>query len=204
MQSPALKVAPALKIAGVLRFAGMLGAALALAVPAWAQTAKPPPRGVSLFAFLCLRQLPDLDAIHKAAGFGEFAEMTGAELAPYKSGAPGEELRAWRFTEPNGVFVLTAAKSAPDARQKSAAPDLAGATNFACSLTIPPVDSPAAVLKGLTELLGRSPTETQQDGSHFVHVWRERTAKHLSHVHYYPPTDGAGGGKLAASTLLKN
>jgi hypothetical protein len=162
------------------------------------------PRSVNLFAVLCLRQLPSLEDIAKAAGFGEFAEITGEELARFQPQVPAEALRAWRFHEAGAEFVLTASRSRPDARLPEEAPELAGATNFACSLAIPPAEPDAVVLKGLTQLLGRGPSETRQEGTRLVHAWRERAAKQLSYVHYYVAAGGGGAALLSASTFIKN
>jgi hypothetical protein len=188
-------------------FSGLYGAALALTLTAWAQTAPAPeaaPRSVSLFKILCLHQLPALDDIAKAAGFGEYAEMDGDELEPLRSQIPDEELRAWRFHEPTGEFVLTAAKSSPDALLQAEAPEFAKATRYACSLLVPPSDPEAEVLNGLTQVLGHAPDESRQDGLRRVHVWREHSAKQLSQVYYYPSQPGGGASMLSASTLLKN
>lgn len=187
-------------------FSGFVATALALALSAWAQARGPdaPLRSVNLFTILCLHQLPALDDIAKAAGFGEFAVMDGDELEPFRSQVPDEELRAWRFHEPTGEFVLTAAKSSPDAHLQLEAPDFAKATKYACSLRIPPNDPEAEVLKGLTQVLGRAPDESQQDGLRRVHVWREQTANQLSRVYYYPSRPDGGASLLSAITLLKN
>ena len=40
----------------------------------------PAARTVKMFNVFCLSQLPDLDGVAKAAGFGEFAPITGDEL----------------------------------------------------------------------------------------------------------------------------
>jgi len=153
---------------------------------------------------LCLRQLPSLDDIAKAAGFGEFAEITGDELAAYRPAAPPEELRAWRFHDSGAEFILTAIKTKPDERFRAATPEFARSTNFACSLASAASEPPAAVLAALVRLLGRAPSETSVEGTMQVHAWRERTDKHLSLVHYYVPAEGSGRSILSASTFVRN
>jgi hypothetical protein len=180
-------------------FACSIAIPLACAGTALAQPADAaPPRSVNLFAVLCLHQLPSLEDIAKAAGFGEFAEITGEELARFAPQEPADELRAWRFHENGAEFVLTAVRSSPDA------PQFAGASNLACSLAIPPTDPEAVVLKGLTQLLGRGPSETRQDGARRMHAWREETPKHLSNVNYYTPSGAGDPALLSASVLMKN
>jgi len=183
----------------VTRLALSIALALACTGTALAQPADTaPPRSVNLFAVLCLHQLPSLEDIAKAAGLGEFAEITGEELARFAPQEPADELRAWRFHEKGAEFVLTAMRSRPRARE------FAGATKFACSLAIPPAEPEAVVLKGLTQLLGRGPGETRQEGARLVHAWREEAAKHLSNVDYYTPASDGDAALLSASILLKN
>ncbi len=74
--------------------------ALALPSLAAAQTIpkeKGAARTVGLFNFLCLKQLPDLNGIERAAGFGEFDQLTGEDLKPYAPQVPAEKLLAWRY-----------------------------------------------------------------------------------------------------------
>ena len=143
----------------------------------------------------CLSQLPDLEGVAKAAGFGEFAPITGDELKAHAPDTPTETLYAWRFHEPGGEFILTAVQSKPDASSKKEAPAFANAKRFACTLTFPPADA-RQVLAELTALLKRQPSATSSDGGATVHTWTHATAKHVSRVEF-------GAGKLTASVLVK-
>jgi len=86
----------------------------ALAVAQTIPKEKGPVRTVGLFNFLCLKQLPDLNGIERAAGFGEFDQITGDDLKPYAPQVPPEKLFAWRYHDHGDEFVLVAAQSKPD------------------------------------------------------------------------------------------
>jgi hypothetical protein len=169
---------------------------LALAFPCGAQAAAketPAARAVKMFNVFCLSQLPDLDGVQKAAGFGEFAPITGDELTAHAPDTGAEELHAWRFHEPGGEFILTAWRSKPDDADKKAAPAFANATRYACTLTFPPADA-GQVLAALNALLKRPPSATNSDGGA---TWTHATPKHASRVEFAAP------GRLSASVLVK-
>jgi hypothetical protein len=180
-----------------------VASALAASLEAHAQ-AKGPERTVQMFNFLCLSQLPDLDGVTKAAGFGEFAQITGKELQQYQPAVPAEKLYAWSYHEHGAKYVLTAARSKPDAAFKQAMPAFAKSTNVACSLLFPAADAKEAVLQELIALLGRAPDQTSEEGSMRVYVWSGQNAKLLSHVHYYAPLQNGPTGVLSASTFIKD
>jgi hypothetical protein len=174
----------------------LAGIALLLALSCDAQTAAketPAARAVKMFNVFCLSQLPDLDGVAKAAGFGEFAQITGKELAQYHPAAPADEIYAWSFHDHGAKLVLTATRSAPDARFKLAAPRFANATSYACSLRIPAEENPKEdVLRELSSLLGGAPGETRDEGKFKVHSWTRETDRNLSVVHYYAPPPDQG------------
>lgn len=183
----------------------LTGMALALALPCDAQTAAketPAARAVKMFNVFCLSQLPDLDGVAKAAGFGEFAPITGDELQKYAPETPAEQLHAWRFHEAAGEFILTAARSKPDTKPKKELPAFANATNFACTLTFPPVEVTKVVAE-LVTLLQREPDETRGKGTVTVRTWTRATPKHLSRVNYSAPPASDAPGRLSASVLVK-
>jgi hypothetical protein len=171
-------------------------AAALLAPPALAQDfpkEKGPARSVKMFSFFCLSHLPDLEGVRQAAGFGEFAQITGKELAQYHSAAPADEIYAWSFHDHGAKLVLTATRSAPDERFKLAAPRFANATSYACSLRIPAEENPKEdVLRELSSLLGGAPGETRDEGKFKVHSWARETDRNLSVVHYYAPPPDQG------------
>jgi len=165
---------------------------------------KGPARTVKMFNFLCLSQLPDLDGVTKAAGFGEFAQITGEELQQYRPTWTPEKLYAWSYHEHGAKYVLTASRSKPDAAFKQAMPAFANATNVACSLLFPATGAKEAVLKELVALLGRAPDQSGAEGAMYVYVWSAQNAKILSHVHYYAPLKDGPAGVLSASTFIKD
>jgi hypothetical protein len=189
------------------RFAFLLAAALALSGTLYAQglpKEKGPARTVEMFNIYCLSQLPDLDGVRQAAGFGEFAQITGDELEPYQPAVPAEELHAWRFHDLGAEYVLTAARSKPDESFKKEAPAFAKSTSVACSLLFPATDPGEAVVKQLVELLGRPADETWDEGPMRVHAWSGQTSKLLSLVHYYAPARNGPAAVLSATTFVKD
>jgi hypothetical protein len=165
---------------------------------------KGPARTVKMFDIFCLSQLPDLDGVAKVAGFGEFAQITGKDLERYQPEVPAEDLRAWRFHDFEAEYVLTAAKSKPDAGFKKEVPKFAKSTNFACSLLIPGTEAKDPLLEALVKLLGRKPDQAWDQGPMHVHAWSAQTDKLLSHVYYYVPNQTGPAGVLSASTFVLN
>jgi hypothetical protein len=165
---------------------------------------KGPERTVAMFDFFCLSQLPDLDAITKAAGFGEFAQITGQELEQYQPAVPPEKLYAWSFHDHGAKLVLTASQAKPDEEFKKAAPAFAKSTNVACSLLVPTEASQDALLATLVARLQRQPDEMWDEGPMRVHAWSGQNDKHFSHVHYYAPLQGGGLSVISASTFVKD
>jgi len=188
------------------RFSSLLAAMLALAGTAGAQGELPkekgPARTVGMFDFFCLSQLPDLDAIVKAAGFGEFAQITGDELKQYEPAAAPEKLYAWSFHDHGAKHVLTASQSKPDEEFKKTVPAFAKSTSVACSLLIPTGGPKEALLNALVARLGRKPDESWDEGPLRVHAWSGQNDKLLSHVHYYAPAKDGPLAVLSASTFV--
>lgn len=184
-----------------------LAALLALAGSVCAQglpKEKGAARTVKMFDIFCLSQLPDLDGVKKAAGFGEFAQIIGKELEQYQPAVPAEELHAWSFHDFGAKYVLTATRSKPDAEFKKSVPAFAKSTSFACSLLFPTDDAKDALFKQLVALLGREPDETWDEGPMRVQAWSGQTDKLLSHVHYYSPAKDGPLSVLSATTFVKD
>jgi hypothetical protein len=156
-----------------------------------------------MFNIFCLSQLPDLEGVRKAAGFGEFAQITGAELEQYRPASPTDALYAWSFHDAGGVYVLTAARSKADEELKKTAPAFAASTSVACSLRFPAAAPREALLKELAALLGRAPDRVSDEGPARIYFWSGQTAKLLSHVHYSAPAAGAEPGVLSAVVFVK-
>jgi hypothetical protein len=183
-----------------------LAAMLATAIGAMGQTIpkeKGAARTVGLFSFLCLKQLPDLEGIQRAAGFGEFDQLTGDDLKPYKPQSPTEKLFAWRYHDHGERFILTASRAKPDDAFKQQTPAFAKATRTACSLLLPSTQ-PDPLLGELTRLMGRPADQSWQDGNMRVHAWTHQRAEALSHVHYYAPEKAGAQAVLSASVFIKN
>ena len=184
----------------------LLAVAIA-ALPAlgFAQTipkTKGPTRTIGLFDFLCLKQLPDLNGIERAAGFGEFDQLTGEDLAPYAPQVPPEKLFAWRYHDHGEQFILTASQAKPDDAFKKKMPAFANATNTACSLLVPSA-KPDPLLGELTRVMGRAADQSWQEGPTRVYSWTHQRPNALSYVHYYAPENAGTKAVLSASVFVK-
>jgi hypothetical protein len=163
---------------------------------------KGPTRTIGLFDFLCLKQLPDLNGIERAAGFGEFDQLTGEDLAPYAPQVPPEKLFAWRYHDHGEQFILTASQAKPDDAFKKKMPAFANATNTACSLLVPSA-KPDPLLGELTRVMGRAADQSWQEGPTRVYSWTHQRPDALSYVHYYAPENAGTKAVLSASVFVK-
>jgi hypothetical protein len=163
---------------------------------------KGPTRTIGLFDFLCLKQLPDLKGIERAAGFGEFDQLTGEDLAPYAPQVPPEKLFAWRYHDHGEQFILTASQAKPDDEFKKKMPAFANATNTACSLLVPSA-KPDPLLGELTRVMGRAADQSWQEGPTRVYSWTHQQPDALSYVHYYAPENAGSKAVLSASVFVK-
>lgn len=180
--------------------------ALALANPVNAQGLPKEPgpaRTVKLFNFYCLSQLPAIEDVANAAGFGEYAELAGEELQKYQPEVPAEELRAWRLRDFGSEFILTAARSEPDAQFKRDVPDFANSKSVACSLIISSKDAGEQLLKEMVGLVGRKPDEAWDQTPLRVHAWTGKTDKLLIIVHYHAPMEEGQNAILSATAFVK-
>jgi hypothetical protein len=155
-------------------------------------------RTVKMFDMFCLTQLPDIEGIERFAGFGEFAQMLGEELAPYSSRLPGEKILGWRFHDFGAELILTATRAKPDVSFTQKHPTFAKAKAVSCSLLIPNDASRDEVVKALGHRLGQSPDESVEDGSAHVSAWNKETAKAVSRVVYRAPAGKGGKATLSA------
>jgi len=156
-------------------------------------------RTVKMFDMFCLTQLPDVEGIERFAGFGEFAQMVGADLAPYSSGLPGEKVLGWRFHDFGAELILIAMRARPDAAFIQKHPTFAKAKTVSCSLLIPNDAARDEVVKALGQRLGQASDESIEDGSARVTAWNKETAKAVSRVVYRTPADKVGKATLSAS-----
>ncbi|MEI9900290.1 MAG: hypothetical protein WDN31_09385 [Hyphomicrobium sp.] len=159
-------------------------------------------RTVGLFNFLCLKQLPDLEGIERAAGFGEFDQLTGEDARPYRPQAPAERFLAWRYHDHGEPFVLTASRGRPDEQLKKAAPAFAAGTVAACSLRAPGAGQD--LIGELTRIMGRPADMPPQAPSANAHTWSHQQGNALSRVVLYAPEKPGAPAVLSASVLLKN
>ena len=181
--------------------------ALALADPVNAQGLPKEPgpaRTVKLFNFYCLSQLPAIEDVANAAGFGEYAELAGEELQKYQPEVPADDLRAWRLRDFGSEFILTAARSKPDAQFKKDVPEFANSKSVACSFIISSKDADKQLLKEMVGLIGRKPDEAWDQAPLRVHAWTGKTDKLLIIVHYYAPMEEGQNAILSATAFVKN
>lgn len=190
------------------RLAAALTLILALALPGAAPAQNLPEkpgaaRTVKMFDLFCLSQLPNIEAVAELAKAGEFNELAGSELQKYQPPVKAEELRAWKYKDFDADFVLTTARTLPDAQFKKAVPEFADGTNFGCSLVIPAKDAKEALLEQMTGIMERKPDEIWDQAPLKAHAWAGQTEKMLVYVYYYAPLKGAKGGLLSANVTVK-
>jgi hypothetical protein len=161
-------------------------------------------RTVKMFDMFCLAQLPDIEAIERFAGFGEFAQIFGADLAPYRSGAADEKVLAWRFHDFGAELILTARRAKPDAAEKQAHPAFANGRTVACSLLIPNDAPQADIVKELTTRMGRVPDETRDEADTHVSAWNNETPKAVGRVVFRAPAGKGAKAALSASATVKD
>jgi hypothetical protein len=159
-------------------------------------------RTVQMFRLFCLSQLPDFDGIRQAAGFGEFAQIVGAELQSYQPDKPADELHAWRFHDHGMTFVLTATRSGPDATVSKQAPKFAKSKGVGCSLIFEAREPDDAVLAELAKVLGRAPDTVHDDRGMKTRSWTGQNAKLLSIVNYSVPLKPGAKGVLSATAFV--
>lgn len=162
-----------------------------------------PERTVKLFNFYCLSQLPTIEDVANAAGFGEFAELVGEELQQYQPEVPADELRAWRLRDLGSEFILTSSRSNSDTHLNNEVPEFANTAKVACSLVVSSKDADEQLLKELVDLVGRVPDETRDQGTRRVHAWTGKTDELLVVVHYYAPKSEGPKTILSATAFVK-
>jgi hypothetical protein len=162
---------------------------------------KGPARVVGQFQFFCLKHLPDLDGIERAAGFGEYDQLHGEDLAPYVPDTPYEKFLGWRYHDHSEEFILTAKRSKPDEAFKSTTPAYANAIETSCSLRAP-AGKPDALLGELTRAVGRPAEKTWQEGATRVYSWTHQAARSLSYIQLYVPDNSGAKAMLNASVYV--
>ncbi len=163
---------------------------------------KGPGRVFGQFHFFCLKHLPDLDGVERAAGFGEYDQLLGSDLAPYLPDVPYEKFVGWRYHDHGEAFVLTAMRAKPDDALKAEMPQFAKGTQTACALRVPNNKS-EGVLGELTRALGRAPDKTWQDGATRVYSWTHQAAGSLSRIQFHVP-DIAGANAVLSASVYSN
>lgn len=161
-------------------------------------------RTVKMFDMFCLTQLPDIEAIERFAGFGEFAQILGDDLAPYRTGMPEERVLAWRFHDFGAELILTATRAKPDDAAKQKHPAFAKGRSVACSLLIPNDAAREDIVQELKHRLGRDPDESGDDAGAHVFGWNNETAKAVSRVVYRAPAEKGRKAALSASAYVKD
>ena len=165
---------------------------------------KGPAHTVEMFAFFCLSQLPDLEGVKKAAGFGEFAQITGTELEQYRppcrptSSTPG----ASTITAPSTCSPRRGRSPTPSSRRPSPPSPSRRASPARCSF--PPMSPRRRCSRRSLRCWVAAPTSSWDEGPMRVRAWSGQNDKLLSHVHYYAPAKGGPHGHLSATTYVKD
>jgi len=202
MQQPGLRTAA--RYFPLLLCALLIAAASTCALSEELPKEKGVARTVKMFDMFCLMQLPDIEGIERFAGFGEFAQILGTDLAPYASGMPEEKVLGWRFHDFGAELILTATRAKPDAAFRQMHPAFAKAKTASCSLLIPNEASRDDVVKALAQRLGRAPDESLDDGGAHVSAWNSETAKAVSRVVYRVPAEQGRKATLSATVTVKD
>lgn len=161
-------------------------------------------RTVKMFDMFCLTQLPDIEGIERFAGFGEFAQIVGDELAAYKSGAPEEKVLAWRFHDFGAELILTASRAKPDEALKEAHPAFAKGRSTGCALLFPSDAPPEDIVKELTSRMDRAPDESRDETGAHITAWNNVSPEGLGRVVFRAPADKRAKAILSASATVKN
>jgi hypothetical protein len=201
------RISPRILLVAVGRVALLLLALSVLAKPGGADELpkeKGVARTVKMFDMFCLTQLPDIGGIERFAGFGEFAQMLGDELAPFRNGLPEEKVLAWRFHDFGAEMILTATRAKPDEAAKQKHPAFAKGRRVACSLLIPNDAAREDIVKEIVRRLGRAPDESRDDASAHIYTWNNETPKAVGRVVYSTPVSKAAKASLSASAFVKD
>lgn len=163
---------------------------------------KGPARVFGQFHFFCLKHLPDLDGVERAAGFGEYDQLLGDDLAPYVPDTPYEKLLGWRYHDHGEEFILTAMRGKPDDAVKRELPAYANGAETSCTLRVPNAKT-ELLLGELTRGVGRAPDKSWQDGSTRVYSWTHQTPDALSFIQFHVPENTGAKAMLSASLYAK-
>lgn len=176
------------------------------ALPAMAEAqsipkAKGPARVFGQFNFFCLKHLPDLEGVERAAGFGEYDQLLGDDLAPYVPDTAYEKLLGWRYHDHGEEFILTAMRGKPDDAIKREMPAFNASAETTCALRVPNVGT-ELLLGELTRGVGRAPDKSWQDGSTRVYSWTHQTPDAVSFIQFHVPENTGAKAMLSASVYV--
>ncbi|WP_139247125.1 hypothetical protein [Hyphomicrobium sp. NDB2Meth4] len=163
---------------------------------------KGPARIFAQFDFYCLKHIPDLTGIERAAGFGEYDQLLGDDLAPYVPETRYDKLLGWRYHDHGDEFILTAMRGEADDAVKREAPAFAAATGTTCALRVPN-SQPGLLLGELTRAVGRPADKTWLDGATRVYSWTHQKADTLSFIQFHAPEIAGAKAMLSASLFVK-
>ncbi|MFN3625916.1 MAG: hypothetical protein ACK4TP_17905, partial [Hyphomicrobium sp.] len=147
---------------------------------------KGPARIFGQFHFFCLKHLPDLEGVERAAGFGEYDQLLGDDLAPYVPEAPYEKLLGWRYHDHGEEFILTAMRAKSGEASKKEVPAFGNGTETSCTLRVPNT-KPDVLLGELTRGIGRAADKSWQHGATRVYSWTHQTPDALSFIQFHVP-----------------
>jgi hypothetical protein len=163
---------------------------------------KGPARVFGQFHFFCLKHLPDLEGVERAAGFGEYDQLYGDDLAPYVPETPYEKLLGWRYHDHGEEFILTAMRAKPGEAFKKEMPEFGNGTETSCTLRVPNT-KPDVLLGELTRGIGRAADKSWQNGATRVYSWTHQTPGALSFIQFHVPENSGAKAMLSASVYVK-
>jgi len=162
-----------------------------------------PERTAKLFDLFCFNQLPDIGAIAKIAKAGGFTALKGAALQKYQSDVPAKDLKAWKFKDLGGEYVLITAKTKPKAAEIKDIPAFQGSTSYACTLFTPSNDPSSGVQQEMVKIMERKADATYDQGPLKVHSWTGQTDTLLVNIFHYASAKGQKTVLLSGVTFVK-
>ncbi len=162
-----------------------------------------PERTAKLFELFCFNQLPEIAGIEKIAKAGGFTPLQGAELQKYQSDVPTEDLKAWKFNDLGGKYVLITAKTKPKAEELKDFPSFQGSTSYACTLFTPSNDPSDGVQKEMVKIMERKADVSYDQGPLKVHSWSGQTETLLVNIFHYASAKGQKTVLLSGVTFVK-
>ncbi len=176
---------------------------LAIAAPSLANAQDGAAASVRLFDKLCYATMPEIGSVEAQAD-STWQPITGKDLDTFRPAVAPEILKAWKLSAGGRTYSLAVTKSPMDDQSKLDFPKYADATNFACSLILPPDKTPpASVAAEMQKLIERKPDAAYVEGPWAITSWSGGNDRLLVLVYHYAPKSGSPGGLISMTVFQK-